>query len=149
MAYRVNVPFRSYVQSDPDSGLTRREAGHFRKVLEFAGGLTLATALAISTVVQARVWNIVRSDGKADEHSDFRIRTEARRLKSMESAIQEQRTILAKLHEAHELLEKEKLDVRTMHHHGDSTDGVEEQPMEALSFTNPLQADNDRESEAA
>ena len=72
-------------------------ASRFRAMLELAGGLTLATALGMSTLVQVRVWRAVRSDGDGDEHDDFKIRTEERQLKEMQQAIEKKVAAIAKM----------------------------------------------------
>ena len=104
-------------------------ASRFRAVLELAGGLTLATALGMSTLVQVRVWRAVRSDGDGDEHDDFKIRTEQRRREEMKQALEAQDSIIDKLIQAREVLSKEKADVKAMHDH--------------VEVANPLQRDND------
>ena len=104
-------------------------ASRFRAVLELAGGITMATALGMSTLVQVRVWRAVRSDGDGDEHDDFKIRTEQRRREEMKQALEAQDLIIDKLIQAREVLSKEKADVKAMHDH--------------VVVTNPLQRDND------
>jgi hypothetical protein len=75
-------------------------------VLELAGGITLATALGMSVLVQVRVWRAVTSDGDDDEHNDFKIRTEQRRQQEIEQALEEQKVIVAKLVEARAVLRR-------------------------------------------
>eukprot|EP01043_Picozoa_sp_COSAG02_P103775 COSAG02_NODE_39778_length_413_cov_0.624204_2_plen_111_part_01 len=104
-------------QSNPESGLSPREAGQLRWMLELVGGLTLAFALGISTVVQWLVWRSIHSGGENDEHGDFKIRIESRRLETMQHNIEEQKVISQKLKEAHELRLEEKKDVKAMHEH--------------------------------
>ena len=104
-------------------------ASRFRAVLELAGGLTLATALGMSMLVQVRVWRAVTSDGDDDEHDDFKIRMEQRRQQENEHTLERQKVIVAKLVEAHTVLSKEKEDVKAMHDH-------------TASYPNPLQRDN-------
>ena len=94
-------------------------ASRFRAVLELAGGITLATALAMSLLVQVRVWRAVTSDGDEDEDEDFKIRTEERRRQEMKQALEEQEVIIAKLREARVVLRKEKADVEAMHDHAE------------------------------
>ena len=88
-------------------------------MLELVGGITLATALAMSLLVQVRVWRAVTSDGDEDEDEDFKIRTEERRRVEMEQALEEQKVIIAKLREARVLLRKEKADVEAMQDHAE------------------------------
>ena len=99
--------------------MARGTASKFRAVLELAGGITLATALAMSLLVQVRVWRAVTSDGDEDEDEDFKIRTEERRRVEMEQALEEQKVIIAKLREARVVLRKEKADVEAMHDHAE------------------------------
>ena len=66
-------------------------ASRFRAVLELAGGLTLATALGMSMLVQVRVWRAVTSDGDDDEHDDFKIRMEQRRQQEIEHTLERQK----------------------------------------------------------
>ena len=106
-------------------------ASKFRAVLELAGGLTLATALGMSTLVQVRVWRAVRSDGDDDEHDDFKIRMEQRRQQEMEHTLERQKVVVAKLVEAHTVLSKEKADVKAMHDHT------------ASHYPNPLPRDDE------
>jgi hypothetical protein len=119
------------LQNDPESGMARGTASKFRAVLELAGGITLATALAMSLLVQVRVWRAVTSDGDEDEDEDFKIRTEERRRQEMKQALEEQEVIIAKLREARVVLRKEKADVEAMHDHAE--------------VANPLQAEDDDE----
>lgn len=129
-------------QSNPESGLSHQEAGRFKSALEVAGGLTLASALGVSVVVQVQVWRAVRSEGEDGEHDDFKVRTEMRRMESMKKAVEEQETIIAKLREAHELLDKEKRDVRAMHRHEeDGEDPPAAKGTERATSENPLQED--------
>jgi hypothetical protein len=104
-------------------------ASRFRAVLELAGGLTLATALGMSVVVQVRVLRAVKSDGDDDEHDDFKIRTEQRWREEMKQALEAQDLIIEKLIVARAVLSKEKADVKAMHDH--------------VVVANPLQRDND------
>ena len=117
------------LQNDPESGMARGTASKFRAVLELAGGITLATALAMSLLVQVRVWRAVTSDGDEDEDEDFKIRTEERRRQEMKQALEEQEVIIAKLREARVVLRKEKADVEAMHDHAE--------------VANPLQAEDE------
>ena len=117
------------MQNDPESGMGPGTASRFRAVLELAGGLTLATALGMSMLVQVRVWRAVTSDGDDDEHDDFKIRMEQRRQQEIEHTLERQKVIVAKLVEAHTVLSKEKEDVKAMHDH-------------TASYANPLQRDN-------
>ena len=104
-------------------------ASRFRAVLEIAGGLTLATALGMSMLVQVRVYRAVTSDGDDDEHDDFKIRTEQRWREEMKQALEAQDLIIEKLIVARAVLSKEKADVKAMHDH-------------TASYPNPLQRDN-------
>jgi len=104
-------------------------ASRFRAVLELAGGLTLATALGMSMLVQVRVYRAVTSDGDDDEHDDFKIRTEQRWREEMKQALDAQDLIIEKLIVARAVLSKEKADVKAMHDH-------------TASSENPLQRDN-------
>ena len=104
-------------------------ASRFRAVLELAGGLTLATALGMSMLVQVRVYRAVTSDGDDDEHDDFKIRTEQRWREEMKQALEAQDLIIEKLIVARAVLSKEKADVKAMHDH-------------TTSYANPLQRDN-------
>jgi hypothetical protein len=104
-------------------------------VLELAGGLTLATALGMSVVVQVRVLRAVKSDGDDDEHDDFKIRMEQRRQQEMEHTLERQKVIVAKLVEARRVLSKEKADVKAMHDH-------------MASYPNPLQRDDEVDDDA-
>ena len=65
----------------------------------------------------------------------------------MERALKEQKTIVEKLKEAHELLEKEKSDVRAMHNHsvGDLGDHTATADSDVSIFANPLIEDEDSE----
>jgi hypothetical protein len=110
-------------------------ASRFRAVLELAGGLTLATALGMSVVVQVRVLRAVKSDGDDDEHDDFKIRMEQRRQQEMEHTLERQKVIVAKLVEARRVLSKEKADVKAMHDH-------------MASYPNPLQRDDEVDDDA-
>ena len=110
-------------------------ASRFRAVLELAGGLTLATALGMSVVVQVRVLRAVKSDGDDDEHDDFQIRMEQRRQQEMEHTLERQKVIVAKLVEARRVLSKEKADVKAMHDH-------------MASYPNPLQRDDEVDDDA-
>ena len=99
------------------------------------------TALGISLFVQLDVWRAVRSNGNDDEHDDFKIRMEQRMLKEMERAVEEKKAVTAKLIEAHNVLRKEKADVRAMHDHAPSQSGEQAGKVHAktATFVNPLQ----------
>ena len=119
-------------------------ASSVRDALESAGGITLLVALGVSLFVQLEVWRAVRSNGDEDEHDDFKIRTEERRLEDMKRAVEEQQVVIAKLKEAHLVLLKEKADVKAMHDHahGDEDQARQSQPdsdSDRATFENPLQ----------
>lgn len=97
--------------------MTPSTAGQLRKMLEIAGGVTLGSAFAVSTVVQAKVWRSIHGGGADSEHEDFKIRIEARRLELKKEEVVEQERILRKLEQAHEQLQKEQDDVRAIHGH--------------------------------
>ena len=117
--------------------MARGTASKFRAVLELAGGITLATALAMSLLVQVRVWRAVTSDGDEDEDEDFKIRTEERRRQEMKQALEEQEVIIAKLREARVVLRKEKADVEAMHDH------AEVREHDHAEVANPLQQEDE------
>ena len=101
-------------------------------------------ALGVSLFVQLKVWRAVRSNGDEDEHDDFKIRTEERRLEDMKRAVEEQQIMIAKLKEAHLVLLKEKADVKAMHDHthGDEDQARRSHPgfdADRATFQNPLQ----------
>ena len=102
----------------------------------------MATALLVSTMVQVQVWRAVQSNGMDDEHDDFKIRTETRRLKTMEKAVEQQKAIIAKLHESHDILQQEKDAAKAMHHHN-----ALEKKSAIATYANPLQEDQDREDD--
>lgn len=106
----------SCVQNDPNSGMTRDGARLFGELLEAGGAFVLALALGVATIVEVRVVQAVTRPPQDDEHEDYKIRTEARRLEDMKAAVEEQAVVLASLAEAHELKLKEQEDVRAMHH---------------------------------
>lgn len=85
-------------------------AQKFRAGLEMTGGITMAIAIGTSLFVQTNVWGAVRSNGKDEEDDDYKVRTEQRRLQEMEQAIEEQKVIVRKLRDAHDVLRKEKQD---------------------------------------
>ena len=119
-------------------------ASSVRDALELAGGITLVVALGVSLLVQLDVWRAVRSNGDKDEHDDFKIRTEQRRLLDMQRAVEEQQIVIAKLEEAHLVLLKEKADVKAMHDHthGDEDQARQSRPdydADRATFENPLQ----------
>ena len=133
-----------FVQNDPESGMDPATASSVRDALESAGGITLVVALGVSLFVQLKVWRAVRSNGDEDEHDDFKIRTEERRLEDMKRAVEEQQIIIAKLKEAHLVLLKEKADVKAMHDHahGDEDQARQSHPdfdADQRTFENPLQ----------
>ena len=101
-------------------------AQKFRAGLEMTGGITMAIAIGTSLFVQTNVWGAVRSNGEDEEHDDYKVRTEQRRLQEMEQTIEEQKVIVKKLMEAHAVLRKEKQDVAAMRGHAE------------LDFDNPL-----------
>ena len=121
-------------------------ASRFRAVLELAGGLTLATALGMSMLVQVRVWRAVRSDGDGDEHDDFKIRTEQRWREEMKQALEAQDLIIEKLIVARAVLSKEKADVKAMHDHdqppNDAEDVTSRTDPNRTTFANPLTVDD-------
>lgn len=128
-------------QSNPDSELSHRAAGQLRWMLELVGGLTLTFALGASTVVQARIWRAISNGGKDGEHKDFKIRTEARRLEKKKEELVEQEVILQKLQDAHERMQNEMADVKSMHdHEKDATDvGARQETNAACKVTsNPI-----------
>ena len=101
-------------------------------------------ALGVSLFVQLKVWRAVRSNGDEDEHDDFKIRTEERRLEDMKRAVEEQQVVIAKLEEARSVLLKEKADVRGMHEHthGDEDQATQSHPhsdSDWATIENPLQ----------
>ena len=112
-------------------------ASTFRDVVDLAGGIVLMIALGTSLLVQVDVWRAVVSNGDDDEHDDFKIRTEQRRQQHMGMALEHQKTVVAKLILAHEVLREEKLNVTAMHDHtlpkGDQANQTK------LTFANPLQ----------
>ena len=99
-------------------------------------------ALGVSFSVQVDVWRAVRSNGDEDEHDDFKIRTEERRLLNMKRAVEEQQIVIAKLKEAHLVLLKEKTDVKAMHDHAhpDQDQASQRHPdLDQVTHVNPLQ----------
>ena len=119
-------------------------ASSVRDALESAGGITLLVALGVSLFVQLKVWRAVRSNGDEDEHDDFKIRTEERRLLDMQRAVEEQHVVVAKLEEARSVLLKEKADVKAMHEyaHGNEDQARQSHPdfdSDRATFENPLQ----------
>ncbi len=60
----------------------------------------------------------------------------------MKDSVKEQEIILEKLKLAHDLIEKEKRDVKAMHDHNKST-----RKPENLQYTNPLQEDQPDDGE--
>ena len=89
----------------------------FLTVLELVGAIVLATALGLGLVVELYVCRAVMSNGNADEHDDFKIRTEQRALEDVRKVLAEKEALVAKLIEAHEVLRKEKEQVKAMHDH--------------------------------
>jgi cell division protein FtsI/penicillin-binding protein 2 len=145
-----------FSQSNKDSGLGARAAGQFRDVLEVAGGVTLALALAVSLLVELQMWRAIRNGGKETEHEDYKIRIEARRIENKKRELLEHEAVLEKLKEAHELVEKEKADVKAMHDHDlptfDAEDVTSRTDPNQTTFANPLDVDgtgvDDGEEEA-
>ena len=132
-----------FVQNDPESGMDPAMASSVRDALELVGGITLLVALGASLLVQVDVWRAVRSNGDEDEHDDFKIRTEERRLEDMKRAVEEQQIVIAKLKEARSVLLKEKADVKAMHDHthGDEDQARQSRPHsddDRLTIENPL-----------
>ena len=119
-------------------------ASSVRDALELSGGITLVVALGVSLLVQVDVWRAVRSNGDEDEHDDFKIRTEERRLLNMKRAVEEQQIVIAKLKEAHLVLLKEKADVKAMHEHAHGNEDQARQQShpdfdsDRATFKNPL-----------
>ncbi|MDA8639376.1 hypothetical protein N9L31_00235 [bacterium] len=89
----------------------------FLTVLELGGAIVLATALGVGMLVELYVCRAVASNGNADEHDDFKIRTEQRVLEDAKKVLAEKEALVAKLIEAHDALRKEKEDVKAMHNH--------------------------------
>ena len=89
----------------------------FLTVLELGGAIVLATALGLGLLVELHVCRAVLSNGTADEHNDFKIRTEQRVLENARKVLAEKEALVAKLIEAHEALRKERDDVKAMHTH--------------------------------
>ena len=106
--------------------------------------MTLALALAISLLVELQMWRAIHSGGKGTEHKDYKIRIEARRIKKKKNDLLEHEAVLKKLKEAHELVEKEKADVKAMHDHEHPTNDAEDvADPDRTAFTNPLTIDTD------
>eukprot|EP01046_Picozoa_sp_COSAG06_P000148 COSAG06_NODE_4_length_41837_cov_204.557597_43_plen_136_part_00 len=125
------------MQNDPDSGMTRDGARLFGEVLEAGGAFVLALALGMATIVEVRIVRAVTMAPGDDEHNDYKIRTEARRLEDMKTAVEEQATVLASLTEAHKLKLKEQADVWAMHHQ------TKEATTTATAIANPMHSDLD------
>ena len=106
--------------------------------------MTLALALAVSLLVELQMWRAIRNGGKDTEHEDYKIRIEARRIENKKRELLEHEAVLEKLKEAHELVEKEKADVKAMHDHEQPTNDAEDvaDPDRAV-FANPLTIDTD------
>eukprot|EP01043_Picozoa_sp_COSAG02_P004177 COSAG02_NODE_107_length_36312_cov_45.037942_26_plen_103_part_00 len=102
----------------------------------------MSSALLVSVLVQIQVWRAVQSNGTDDEHDDFKIRTETRRLNSMQKAIEEQKAIIAKLHESHDILQQEKDASKAMYHHEE-----QETKSDTTKYENPLQEGQDKTDE--
>ena len=125
-------------------------------MLEVAGGVTLALALAVSLLVELQMWRAIRNGGKDTEHEDYKIRIEARRIENKKRELLEHEAVLEKLQEAHELVEKEKADVKAMHDHDQPTNDAENVTSRTdpnqTTFANPLDVDgngvDDGEEEA-
>ena len=105
------------MQNDPSSGVGSSLASKLRTSLELCGSIILAIALGLSLLVQVRVWKEVRNNGSEEEHDDFKVRTEEKRLVEMRRALEEQQTIIEKLKAAHEVVSKEKADGEAMRNH--------------------------------
>jgi hypothetical protein len=114
-------------------------------VLEVVGGMTLAVALAVSLLVELQMWRAIRNGGKDTEHEDYKIRIEARRIENKKRELLEHEAVLEKLQEAHELVEKEKADVKAMHDHdqppNDAEDVTSRTDPNRATFANPLTVD--------
>ena len=108
-----------------------------QRMLEVAGGVTLSLALGVSTVVQARVWRAIQGGRMQDEHEDYKIRVEARRLELKKQEVVKQEMILQQLEQAHEQMQKEQADVRAMHEHASKA-------LESLDGSQDGQGDEDQ-----
>ena len=93
----------------------------------------------MALLVQVRVWLAVRSDGNDDEHNDFKVRTEERLLEQLKKSLEAKEALIAKLHEAHEILAKEKRDVQVMRNHEDNA----QLENKAAVTRNPLHDDDE------
>ena len=130
------------MQNDPGSGMSPETSSSFRAALELGGGLTLVFAVVIPLLVQVNVWCAVKSDGDDNEHDDFKVRTEERQLAELERTVEQKKLLIEKLKEAHDVLLKEKKDVKAMHAHAhpDSDQASQEgSGHNRQGFENPLQ----------
>jgi hypothetical protein len=92
------------------------------------------------------VWRTIRTTGGNDEHDDYKVRTEQRFLKELREAVTEKEAVIAKMIGTHELIEKEKAHVKDMVR---IASGDDPQKQTGVSFTNPLNQDNDQDDDQA
>jgi len=96
--------------NNPDNGMDGGVAASFRQGLELVSAGTLIAALSLSTLTQVNVWREVRTTGEDHEHDDYKVRTEEKHIEAMAKQLEHRREVVAKLKEAHALLEAERIE---------------------------------------
>jgi hypothetical protein len=109
------------VLSQPGAEATGETAEAFRNGLDAASVITILIGLAVSLIMEVHIVRSVASAGTDEEHEDYRVRMEARRLEAIRRALDVQASVVEELKEAHKEREQEMQELERMQHHEPSS----------------------------